>query len=67
MSSIIISWVTSTNAPHPSVTLYVLVIVSGHVNPSEASPTCVTAGGVVKSSASSVTTFVFTAGTSPEH
>jgi len=53
--------------PHPSVTLYVLVIVSGQERLSETSLTHATVGVTPLSSASSVTTFTSGAGTSAEH
>src|SRR5436189_5280748 len=52
--------------PHASVTLYVLVIMIGHV-PLDTSLTCVTVIGPVQLSASSVTTVRSGAGTSAIH
>ena len=60
-------WVTSMKLPQSSVTLYVLVMVSGQVFPSDTSPWWVTVGLAVQLSASSVTTVTSTAGTSPIH
>jgi len=50
-----------------SVTEYVLVIVSGQVLLSDTSDTNATTGTAVQLSASSVTTVISTAGTSPIH
>ena len=58
--------VTKICPPHKSVTLYVLVIVSGHVKPSDTSPTKETTG-TPWLSASSVTTNTSAIGTSPIH
>jgi hypothetical protein len=51
--------------PHSSVTLYVLVITSGQVLPSDTSLTNATTGAAVQLSASSVTTV--TSGAGAEH
>jgi hypothetical protein len=53
--------------PQSSVTLYVLVIVSGQVLPSLTSLTKATTGFKVQLSASSVTTATFGAGTEALH
>jgi hypothetical protein len=66
-SLIVIVWVTLIELPQSSVTLYVLVIVSGHVRPSETSETHATTGAAVQLSASSVTTVISGAGTSVAH
>lgn len=55
---------TNVTLPHPSVTLYVLVIVSGQVAPSVASLTKATANAAGQLSASSVITLTSGAGTS---
>ena len=53
--------------PQSSVTLYVLVITSGQLLPSETSDTNATNGVAVQLSASSVTDVISFAGTSPIH
>ena len=66
-SSTVIVWVTLIELPQSSVTLYVLVITSGQVLPSETSDTNATNGVAVQLSASSVTDVISFAGTSPIH
>jgi len=66
VSSTVIVCVTLIEFPHESVTLYVLVIVSGQVLLSDTSSTKATVG-VPQLSASSVTTNISSAGTSPIH
>ena len=67
MSLIIIDCVTKIWLLHASVTEYVLVIVSGHDNPSDESETHATTGVIGQLSAASVTTLISWAGTSPIH
>ena len=59
-------WVTLMVLPQSSVTLYVLVIVSGHDALSDTSDTNATVG-TEQLSASSVTTLILGVGTSPIH
>ena len=66
ISSIIISCVTSIEFPHESVTLYVLVIVSGHELLSEISLTKATVG-MPQLSKAFVTTEISKAGISSKH
>ena len=66
-SSTVIVWVTLIELPQSSVTLYVLVITSGQLLPSETSDTNATNGVAVQLSASSVTDVISFAGTSPIH
>src|SRR5688500_18280168 len=61
-SLIVIICVTKIWFPHASVTLYVLVIISGQVLPSDTSFTKATTGFAVQLSASSVTTVMSGAG-----
>ena len=67
VSSIVMVWVTLIELPQSSVTLYVLVITSGQLLPSETSDTNATNGVAVQLSASSVTDVISFAGTSPIH
>jgi len=66
-SSTVIVCVTLIVFPQSSVTLYVLVITSGQVLPFDTSDTNATTGAAVQLSASSVTTVISSAGTSPIH
>ena len=64
ISLTVMVWVTFIELPQSSVTLYVRVMVSGQVFPSEASETNETIGIAVQLSAASVTTETSAAGTS---
>ena len=67
MSLTVMVWVTFIELPQSSDTLYVRVMVSGQVFPSEASETNETIGIAVQLSAASVTTETSAAGTSLTH
>ena len=67
VSIIVIVCVTLIELSQSSVTLYVLVIISGQVLLSETSETKATIGGIPELSASSVTTFIFGSGKSSIH
>ena len=66
-SSTVIVWVTFIVLPQSSVTLYVLVITSGQVLPSETSETKATTGLTVQLSKASVTAVISDAGISAVH
>ena len=67
ISLTVMVWVTFIELPQSSVTLYVRVMVSGQVFPSDTSSTKETTGETVQLSAASVTTEISAAGTSLIH